>query len=252
MIAAMARLTWHGHACFTLVTDEGSAIMFDPFLTDNPVADIGADQVRQLDYILCSHGHFDHFGDAIARTFEPGPISAAETHDRARGVRDAHPRVVPRLLAGCDRPFRPADEFRERACPFRLGPVRKRRNRAEAARYDGRGRLVDQPSPLVDVAEHVELGTEHCLKQGPVFGVGPELERGACEVTLYRIRDSGRDEQSVGIDGARRVVGDRADLGDAAVAHADVRRARGRAGAVDDRAALDQEIKRRCHRGRAR
>ncbi len=62
----MARLTWHGHSCFTLVTDEGSEIMFDPFLTDNPVADIGPEQVRHLDYILCSHGHFDHFGDAIA------------------------------------------------------------------------------------------------------------------------------------------------------------------------------------------
>ena len=62
----MARLTWHGHATFTLETDAGKRVMFDPFLADNPVADIGPDDVERLDYILCSHGHFDHFADAIA------------------------------------------------------------------------------------------------------------------------------------------------------------------------------------------
>jgi hypothetical protein len=37
----MAKLTWHGHSCFTLETDEGTRILFDPFLDDNPVSDIG-------------------------------------------------------------------------------------------------------------------------------------------------------------------------------------------------------------------
>lgn len=62
----MARLTWHGHSCFTLETDHGKRVMFDPFLDDNPVSDVRADAVGHLDYILCSHGHFDHFADAIA------------------------------------------------------------------------------------------------------------------------------------------------------------------------------------------
>jgi L-ascorbate metabolism protein UlaG (beta-lactamase superfamily) len=61
----MARLTWHGHSTFTLETDAGKRIMFDPFLDDNPKSDIRAEDVVDLDYILCSHGHFDHFGDAI-------------------------------------------------------------------------------------------------------------------------------------------------------------------------------------------
>jgi L-ascorbate metabolism protein UlaG (beta-lactamase superfamily) len=61
----MARLTWHGHSTFTLVAENGSRIMFDPFLNDNPVSDIRVDDVEALDYILCSHGHFDHFADAI-------------------------------------------------------------------------------------------------------------------------------------------------------------------------------------------
>jgi L-ascorbate metabolism protein UlaG (beta-lactamase superfamily) len=61
----MASLTWHGHSCFTLVTDEGSTIMFDPFLDENPAANIRKKDVTRLDYILCSHGHGDHFMDAI-------------------------------------------------------------------------------------------------------------------------------------------------------------------------------------------
>jgi L-ascorbate metabolism protein UlaG (beta-lactamase superfamily) len=62
----MARLTWHGHATFTLVTDGGERILFDPFLDDNPKSDIRAADIDALDFILCSHGHFDHFSDAIA------------------------------------------------------------------------------------------------------------------------------------------------------------------------------------------
>jgi L-ascorbate metabolism protein UlaG (beta-lactamase superfamily) len=61
----MARITWHGHATFTLETDAGVQIMFDPFLDDNPKSDLKVEDVAELDYILCSHGHFDHFQDAI-------------------------------------------------------------------------------------------------------------------------------------------------------------------------------------------
>ena len=61
----MARLTWHGHSCFSLETDDGTRILFDPFLDDNPVSDIKAKGIEKLDYILVSHGHFDHFADCI-------------------------------------------------------------------------------------------------------------------------------------------------------------------------------------------
>ena len=48
----MATITWHGHGCFTLVTDDGTRILFDPFLTENPLADVGPDEVGDLDYIM--------------------------------------------------------------------------------------------------------------------------------------------------------------------------------------------------------
>ena len=56
-------LTWHGHSCFT-IQDESTTLLIDPFLSDNPVADIGPGDVNP-DFILISHGHFDHVGDAV-------------------------------------------------------------------------------------------------------------------------------------------------------------------------------------------
>jgi L-ascorbate metabolism protein UlaG (beta-lactamase superfamily) len=48
-----------------LETGDGTRIMIDPWLDENPAADIKAADVDKLDYILVSHGHFDHFADCI-------------------------------------------------------------------------------------------------------------------------------------------------------------------------------------------
>jgi len=57
-------ITFHGHACFTLDGD-GHRLVFDPFLTGNPAADISVDRLARVDAVLLSHGHGDHLGDAI-------------------------------------------------------------------------------------------------------------------------------------------------------------------------------------------
>lgn len=56
--------TWHGHSCFTLEGD-GVTVLFDPFLTGNPAARTAPDD-HSPDYIIVSHGHFDHMPDAVA------------------------------------------------------------------------------------------------------------------------------------------------------------------------------------------
>lgn len=90
----MAELTWHGHSCFMLEADDGSRILFDPWLDENPKADIAAADVENLDFILCSHGHFDHFADAIPIAKQTGAklVSTFEIVSFAgtKGVENGH------------------------------------------------------------------------------------------------------------------------------------------------------------------
>jgi L-ascorbate metabolism protein UlaG (beta-lactamase superfamily) len=58
------RVQWLGHACL-LIESDGTHVLVDPFLTGNPAAAAKADMVP-ADFILVSHGHGDHVGDAIA------------------------------------------------------------------------------------------------------------------------------------------------------------------------------------------
>lgn len=56
--------TWFGHAT-QLLDVNGTQLLIDPFFSGNPAAPITADKA-QADYILVSHGHGDHVGDAVA------------------------------------------------------------------------------------------------------------------------------------------------------------------------------------------
>ena len=58
------KLTYYGHSCFLVETTTARRIL-DPFLTGNAAAPIAAADAR-CDYVLCSHGHEDHTGDALA------------------------------------------------------------------------------------------------------------------------------------------------------------------------------------------
>jgi len=58
------RVRWLGHSCL-LFEVGGKHVLVDPFLTGNPAAAAKADEVP-ADYLLISHGHGDHVGDAVA------------------------------------------------------------------------------------------------------------------------------------------------------------------------------------------
>ena len=59
------RLTYYGHACFSVVVDS-KTLLFDPFITPNPLAaEIDVASVA-ADFILVSHGHGDHVADVAA------------------------------------------------------------------------------------------------------------------------------------------------------------------------------------------
>ncbi len=68
----MTKLTWYGHATLGLQFD-GHQLLIDPFFTGNPAASTTAEQVSP-DFILVSHGHGDHVGDAIAIARRTGAL----------------------------------------------------------------------------------------------------------------------------------------------------------------------------------
>ncbi len=91
----MSRLTFHGHSCFTLEANDGTALVIDPFLTGNPLADIGPDDIVKADYILFTHGHGDHIGDGfeIARRTGALVVSTYEIvsfAQQVKGIERAH------------------------------------------------------------------------------------------------------------------------------------------------------------------
>ncbi len=75
----MTRITFLGHACFLLQGEDQPALLFDPFLTGNSLAAASPDKIA-ADYILVSHAHADHLGDAysIAKRNKATVISSAE------------------------------------------------------------------------------------------------------------------------------------------------------------------------------
>lgn len=56
------KFTYYGQSCFSVVAG-GKHILFDPFISGNPLAkQINVEDI-QADYILASHGHQDHILD---------------------------------------------------------------------------------------------------------------------------------------------------------------------------------------------
>ena len=59
------KFTWLGHATFRMTSPGGKRIIFDPWLTTNPVCPDAARKISGLDLMLLTHGHDDHSGDAV-------------------------------------------------------------------------------------------------------------------------------------------------------------------------------------------
>ena len=78
------KFTFYGHAAIGIETS-GYHVLVDPFLSGNAKASISADVVP-ADFILVTHGHSDHLGDAIAIAKRTGAllISVAEIANWAK------------------------------------------------------------------------------------------------------------------------------------------------------------------------
>ncbi|HUJ94213.1 MAG TPA: metal-dependent hydrolase [Terriglobales bacterium] len=68
------KLTWLGHAAFRLETPGGKIILVDPWIMTNPMCPEKEKDVKRVDIMLCTHGHFDHIADAVELAKKLNPI----------------------------------------------------------------------------------------------------------------------------------------------------------------------------------
>ena len=74
------KITWLGHATFRFETPGGKVILVDPWVMGNPSCPESEKNIKKLDVMLCTHGHFDHIGDAveIAKKLNPKVVGIPE------------------------------------------------------------------------------------------------------------------------------------------------------------------------------
>lgn len=87
-------VTYFGHSSYQL-TINGKTILFDPFITPNELAkSIDVNQIKP-DYILVSHGHFDHIHDVeqIAKQSGAKVVASWEVIEyfKKKGIENVHP-----------------------------------------------------------------------------------------------------------------------------------------------------------------
>jgi L-ascorbate metabolism protein UlaG (beta-lactamase superfamily) len=85
---------YFGHSTFQ-VTVTGKKLLFDPFITPNPLAaGIKIDELKP-DYILISHAHSDHMADAATIAINSGALVIASFEVcnwlGKKGVKNVHP-----------------------------------------------------------------------------------------------------------------------------------------------------------------
>src|SRR5712692_8684430 len=75
------KLTWLGHSTFRITTPSGKVVLVDPWVAGNPACPEPLKKFDRLDVMLISHGHGDHFGDAVAlaRAHKPQIVAIYET-----------------------------------------------------------------------------------------------------------------------------------------------------------------------------
>ncbi|MDT5120600.1 MAG: hypothetical protein QOC96_82 [Acidobacteriota bacterium] len=100
--AQETKIKWFGHAAFSITTPKGKVLLIDPWLSNpsNPDVKAGKDplaSISKVDYILLTHGHRDHVGDAV------------EIAKRTGAVLICNPELAGNLVKLADFPAKQAD-----------------------------------------------------------------------------------------------------------------------------------------------
>jgi L-ascorbate metabolism protein UlaG (beta-lactamase superfamily) len=90
-----ARITYLGHSTFQFTTAGNEQIIIDPYLTENPQTPEELKRVGELDTILITHGHFDHFSDVMPLQGQTGARTVSNfeifSYLQREGVENAMP-----------------------------------------------------------------------------------------------------------------------------------------------------------------
>lgn len=75
------RITWLGHATFKITLANGKVLLLEGWVEGNPACPKSEKKLDRVDFMLLTHGHGDHIGDAvaIAKKFKPQVIAIYET-----------------------------------------------------------------------------------------------------------------------------------------------------------------------------
>ena len=84
------KIQFYGHAGVKIEDD--LILLIDPWLNDNPLAIMKADEVTKADYIIATHNHFDHVNDI--------PLIAKNTNATVVGIVET---VEDLALKGCEK-----------------------------------------------------------------------------------------------------------------------------------------------------
>lgn len=65
MTQSVVKATWLGHGTFLFQSAEGRRLLVDPFLANNPSCPAAFKKLDQVDIVLVTHAHSDHFDDTV-------------------------------------------------------------------------------------------------------------------------------------------------------------------------------------------
>jgi L-ascorbate metabolism protein UlaG (beta-lactamase superfamily) len=67
------KLRYFSHSSFQITTAAGHVILIDPFLDDNPTSPVTSEEIS-ADFIVLTHAHGDHVGDAFKIAERTNPL----------------------------------------------------------------------------------------------------------------------------------------------------------------------------------